>query len=173
MRSIISISLFKCYISYLHVWKLAQFYVVECSDGLQVSWNRLFIIYDLFFVHIWLFFKLEQGKEVIKFWHRKSKKSHFAKFQKVQLNIIKVQFCLMKLLYWTITIHNFPKQFIKIYSEGGTREDWSPSPPLNFWFCTYVWLKIYYSKFFYKITPPLKKIHSALTAHYNWLYEIT
>ena len=25
-----------------------------------------------------------------------------------------------------------------ILSEGGTREDWSPSPPINFWFCTYI-----------------------------------
>ena len=25
-----------------------------------------------------------------------------------------------------------------ISSEGGTREDWSPSPPINFWFYTYI-----------------------------------
>ena len=32
---------------------------------------------------------------------------------------------------------NFPVLANIISSEGGTREDWSPSPPINFWFCTY------------------------------------
>ena len=29
-------------------------------------------------------------------------------------------------------------QVVSIYSEGGTRENWSPSPPINFWFYTYI-----------------------------------
>ena len=32
----------------------------------------------------------------------------------------------------------------------------------------YIWLKIYYSKNFYKMSPPLNKNHSALTENDTW-----
>ena len=114
-----------------------------------------------------IIFQIGARLKIIKFWHRKSKKSHFAKFQKVQLNIIKVQFCLMKLLYWTITIHNFPKQFIKQWgrNQGGLESQSSLKFLVLY---LYIWLKIYYSKNFYKMSPPLNKNHSALTENDTW-----
>ena len=53
---------------------------------------------------------------------------------------------------------------VKHDSEGRTREDWSPSPPINFWFCI-----IYLARnlLFQKILSLLKKIHSTLNKYAN------
>ena len=49
-----------------------------------------------------------------------------------------------------------------ISSEGGTRGGLESQSSHKFLVLyLYIWLKIYHSKIFYKISPPLKKIHSS------------
>ena len=62
--------------------------------------------------------------------------------------------------FWKcIKIKMFSKAcIVNINSKGGTREDWSPSPPLNFWFCTYILARNLSFHIFFLNKSSLKKI---------------